>query len=245
MSWMGKILGGGLGFILGGPIGAVLGAVLGHHTMDSGGGFSNLESKQSIYFAATFSMLGKLAKADGAVTEHEIDVIDRIMRDNLRLNTQARQFAIDIFNVAKDSDDRFEDFAHQFYGEFGRSPEILESLVDLMLLVAYADGELHQAEEVMIMEAVRIFGLQNQYSQLKSRFSGVPDNIDTYYEILGCRKGDSFSVVKKKYRKLAMEHHPDRVHANGMPPEFAQVAEDKFKEIQHAYDMVEKHVNSR
>ena len=40
MSWMGKILGGGLGFILGGPIGAVLGAVLGHHTMDSGGGFA-------------------------------------------------------------------------------------------------------------------------------------------------------------------------------------------------------------
>ncbi len=245
MTWMGKILGGGLGFILGGPIGAVLGAVLGHHTMDSGGGFSSLESKQGIYFAATFSMLGKLAKADGAVTDHEIDVIDQVMVNNLRLTPEARRFAIDIFNVAKDSDDRFEDFARQFYGEFGRSPEILASLVDLLLLVAHADGELHQAEEAMIMEAVRIFGLQNQYSQLKSRFSGVPDNIDTYYEILGCRKGDEFSVVKKKYRKLAMEHHPDRIHANGMPPEFAQAAEDRFKEIQHAYDMVEKHANSR
>jgi len=190
-------------------------------------------------------MLGKLAKADGAVTDHEIDVIDQVMRDNLRLTSQARQFAIDIFNVAKDSDDRFEDFAKQFYVEFGNSLEILTSLVDLLLLVAYADGELHPAEETMIMEAVRIFGLQEQYGQLKSRFSGVPDNISTYYEILGCQQGDEFSLVKKKYRKLAMEHHPDRVHANGMPPEFARVAEDKFKEIQHAYDMVEKHVNSR
>jgi DnaJ like chaperone protein len=245
MTWMGKILGGGLGFILGGPIGAVLGAVLGHHTMDAGGGFSRLESKQGIYFAATFSMLGKLAKADGAVTDAEIDVIDRVMRDNLRLTPQARRFAIDIFNTAKDSDDRFEDFASQFYIEFGNSPEILASIIDLLMLVAYSDGEMHPAEEAMIMGAVRIFGLQDHYGQIKSRFSGVPDDINTCYEILGCRQGDSFSVVKKKYRKLAMEHHPDRVHANGMSPEFARVAEDKFKEIQHAYDMVEKHIGSR
>ena len=75
MSWMGKILGGGLGFVFAGPIGAVLGAVIGHHTMDSGssggGVFSLLESKQGIYFGATFSMLGKLAKADGVVTAHD------------------------------------------------------------------------------------------------------------------------------------------------------------------------------
>ena len=82
MSWMGKILGGSLGFMVGGPIGAVLGAVAGHHAFDAGDGvgtFSVLENKQSIYFVATFSMLGKLAKADGAVTQQEIDVIDRVM----------------------------------------------------------------------------------------------------------------------------------------------------------------------
>ncbi len=99
MTWVGKILGGGLGFLLGGPIGAVLGAVLGHHTMDSGGGFSGLENKQGIYFAATFSMLGKIAKADGVVTDDEVQVIDQVMRNNLQLSPQARLFAIDIFNT--------------------------------------------------------------------------------------------------------------------------------------------------
>ncbi len=245
MTWMGKILGGGLGFLLGGPIGAVLGAVLGHHTMDSGGGFSGLENKQGIYFAATFSMLGKIAKADGVVTDDEVQVIDQVMRNNLQLSPQARLFAIDIFNVAKDSDAPFGDFAHQFYAEFGHSQEILVSLVDLLLLVAYADGEFHPGEEAMIREAVQIFGLQDQFSQLKSRFNGLPDDINRHYELLGCQQGDSMSVVKKKYRKLAMEHHPDRVHANGMPPEFARVAEDRFKEIQHAYDLVEKHIGGK
>jgi DnaJ like chaperone protein len=245
MSWMGKILGGGLGFVIAGPLGAVLGAVIGHHTMDAREGFSSLESKQGIYFAATFSMLGKLAKADGMVTPHEIEVIERVMRDNLRLSPDARQFAIDIFNVAKDSEEKFEDFAGQFYTEFGSSPEMLGSLIELLLLVAYADGDFHDAEEAMILEAVRIFGLTGQYHQLKSRFTGVPGDIGSYYEILGCKKGDELTSVKKKYRKLAMEYHPDRVQSKGMPPEFAQAAEDKFKEVQHAYDMVEKHIAGR
>jgi DnaJ like chaperone protein len=242
---MGKILGGGLGFVIAGPLGAVLGAVIGHHTMDSGGGFSSLESRQGLYFAATFSMLGKLAKADGMVTPHEIEVLERVMRDNLRLSPDARKFAIDIFNVAKDSDEKFEDFAGQFYTEFGSSPEMLASLIELLLLLAYADGDLHAAEEAMILDAVKIFGLQDQYQQLKSRFSGIPGDISTYYEILGAKKGDELASVKKKYRRLAMEYHPDRVQAKGMPPEFAQAAEDKFKEIQHAFDMVEKHVTGR
>lgn len=245
MSWMGKILGGGLGFVFAGPIGAVIGAALGHHTLDSSGGLSSLESKQGIYFGATFSMLGKIAKADGMVTAQEIEVIDRVMRDNLRLDARSREFAIDIFNAAKDSDECFEDFAAQFYTEFGSSPEMLASLIELLLLVAHSDGEFHDAEEEMILEAVSIFGLQDHYRQLKSRFVGIPNDIASYYAILGSQEGDELAAVKKKYRKLAMEYHPDRVQSQGMPPEFAKAAEDKFKEIQNAFDMVEKHVRNR
>ena len=70
MSWLGKLLGGGIGFVLGGPLGGIMGAALGHQfdANNRGGGLlSSIENKQSIYFAATFSMLGKLAKADGFV----------------------------------------------------------------------------------------------------------------------------------------------------------------------------------
>ena len=101
MSWMGKILGGGLGFMFGGPIGAVLGAVAGHHAFDNTAEYailSPLESKQSIYFVAIFSMLSKLTKADGTVTQLEIEVIDRVMRENLHLSSSARDFAIETFN---------------------------------------------------------------------------------------------------------------------------------------------------
>ncbi|MFN3235658.1 MAG: TerB family tellurite resistance protein [Pseudomonadales bacterium] len=249
MSWLGKILGGGLGFIVGGPVGAVLGAVAGHHTLDSGnsggGLFSALENKQSIYFTATFSMLGKLAKADGVVTQQEVDVIDRVMRENLRLPPPARELAIKIFNEAKNSDQRFEDFAQQFYAEFGNSREVLASIIDLLLLVAHADGQVSDAEEAMIQSAVRIFHLEDHYQQLKGRFAGVPDDINRFYTMLGAKRGDSLASIKKKYRKLAMEYHPDRIQSQGMPPELAAAAEDKFKEIQHAMDMVEKDIRAQ
>lgn len=244
MSWLGKILGGGLGFVVGGPIGAVLGAVVGHHALDSGGGraggFSWLETRQSIYFTAVFSMLGKLAKADGVVTQYEIDMIDRVMRDNFRLTPQARNLAIEIFNTAKDSNDRFEDYAHQLNDEFGDAKEVLVSIVDLLMLVAHADNELHPEEDRMILEAVRIFGIEEEFRQIRGRFSGVPEDINRYYEILGCERHQDLSSIKKQYRKLAMEYHPDRIQSKGMAPEFTAAAEEKFKEIQHAYDMVEK-----
>lgn len=249
MSWMGKILGGGIGFMFGGPIGAILGAVVGHHALDRDGGslfdLSAVEARQSIYFVATFSMLAKLAKADGVVTQHEIDVIEQVMRNNLRLTPPARQFAIDVFNEAKDSDTTFEDFARQFYDEFRDSPEILESLIELLLFVANADNQLHGAEEQLIQSAVRMFGLEDRYSQLKSRFYGSPDDIGKYYAILGCSPGDDPATVKGKYRKLAMEHHPDRMEAKGMSPELRAAAEEKFKEIQHAWDVVEKDLQGR
>ena len=78
MSWMGKLLGGGLGFMIGGPIGAVVGAVLGHHTLDSGAALSFEEQRQGIFFIATFSMLGKLSKADGVVSQEEIEAIEAV-----------------------------------------------------------------------------------------------------------------------------------------------------------------------
>ncbi len=246
MSWMGKILGGGLGFMFGGPIGAVLGAVVGHQAFDStqnkGGILSSLENKQSIYFAATYSMLGKLAKADGTVTQQEVNVIDRVMRENLRLTPQARDLAIEIFNTAKDSDEPFEAFANQFYDEFGRSKEVLSSVIDLLLLVGYADGSLHATEERMILSAVSIFKLEQNYDQIKSRFSNLPEDMDKQYAILGAKRGDDIREIKKKYRKLAMQHHPDRIQSKGMAPELASAAEEKFKEIQHAFDLIEKDV---
>ena len=242
MSWMGKILGGGLGFMVGGPIGAVLGAVLGHHTLDSGNALSFEEQRHGIFFVATFSMLGKLSKADGVVSAQEIELVEQIMKDHLRLPQDARKFAIGLFTAAKDSDNTFEEYAQQFQEEFKDHPEVMASLVDLLLRLAHADGVLHPLEQQMIDAAVRIFNIYPEYEQLKARYSSVND-LHRCYEVLGAAQGETLSEIKKKYRRLAMNYHPDRVQSRGVPPELAAASEDRFKEIQNAFDVIEKHLN--
>ncbi len=246
MSWIGKLLGGSLGFVIGGPIGAVFGAVFGHHVLDrdSGPGLSFQELRQSVFFVTTFSMLGKLSKADGQVTQAEIDAVERVMRDNLRLDARSRQLAIQVFNQAKDAGDSFDDYAHQFYQQFRGQPEILSFLIDLLLLVAHADGAINPEEQLMIQRAVRIFNLDRSYDQIKARHSS-DKSLDQCYAILGARAGESLAEIKRKYRKLAMEYHPDRVKSRGVSPEFAAAAEARFKDIQHAFDVVEQYLKQR
>ena len=63
-----------------------------------------------------------------------------------------------------------------------------------------------------------------------------------YYDVLGISKTDTDEDIRKAFRKKAMEYHPDRVQSNGVAPELALLSEERFKEIQHAFDVVEKHL---
>ena len=118
---------------------------------------------------------------------------------------------------------------------------MLVSLVDLLLRVSHADGVLHPAEDRLIEQAVDIFGIRQEYQQIKARYSSTND-LDKCYATLGANHGETLKDIKKKYRRLAMEFHPDRVQSNGVAPELALLAEERFKEIQHAFDVVEKHL---
>lgn len=245
MGWTGKIIGGGIGFVFGGGLaGAIIGAVIGHHIIDSRNTGSDhspgdIQRKQHIFLVTTFSMLAKLSKADGRVSQEEINAIEFFMTHELRLDSSARQKAIEIFTKAKDSSDSFEDHARRFYAEFQNNPEILGLLIDLLTRVAHSDGGTHAAEKAMIEKAVHIFGLGAQYRQM---MDDEASSLDRCYALLGAERGDSLSEIKKKYRKLAMKYHPNRIHAEGVHPDLAKVTEQKFKDIQNAYEEIEKHL---
>jgi len=75
---------------------------------------------------------------------------------------------------------------------------------------------------------------QRSYNQ---SYNHEPFNIDSY-QILGCKRGDSKKQIKKKYRKLVMKYHPDRLVAKGLPKEMITEAEKKFLQIQGAFEEV-------
>jgi DnaJ like chaperone protein len=246
MGWFGKVVGGTIGFALGGPLGAVAGAAFGH-TFDSNGKqrfvndntrFSSGEEAQFTFFIAAFSMLAKLAKADGSISKEEINSIEDFMIKDLNLNLESRRLAMNIFHAATRSQETFHDFANQFYMQFSREPQLLELMMDMLFRVSVADGVLSESEEQLIHSAARVFNFNDaEYSKLKSRY--IKD-FEKYYAILGCSGNDSDAQIKKQYRKLVLEYHPDKIASKGLPEEFTKFANDKFREIQGAYEVIKK-----
>jgi DnaJ like chaperone protein len=247
MGWFGKVVGGTIGFALGGPLGAIAGAAFGHafdkseqQTADGIGHtlLSTEETAQYTFFLAAFSMLAKLTRVDGRVTQDEIDSIERFMVNELHLDPRSRRIAIDIFNAALHSNESFEGFAHQFYGQFNRNQRLLELMIDILLRVSVADGTLNDSEERLISRAAEIFHFnEEEYFRLKSQYAHTPTR---HYSVLECSPQDSNEQIKKRYRKLVMEYHPDRIIAKGLPEEFTKFAEQKFREIQEAYEAIKK-----
>jgi DnaJ like chaperone protein len=247
MGIIGKIVGGAIGFALGGPLGAVAGAVFGH-AFDSDDDavqrnfeptrLSTLEESQLAFFVGTFSMLAKLVSADGQVKKLELEAIESFAVNDLRLDPASREVAFNIFRTALDSPARFEDFAMQFYSHFRNQPQLIEMMIDILLRVAVSDGSLNLAEETLVLSAAQMFNIsQSRLHQLKSRYA---TSSEQYYHVLGCARGDSDEAIKKKYRRLVQTYHPDKIAANGLPDEFTKLAQDKFREIQQAYEAIKK-----
>lgn len=249
MGLIGKIFGGAIGFALGGPLGAIAGAALGH-AYDVGSEhvdgeprtfLSSNEETQFTFFLAVFSMLAKLAKVDGRVSEAEIKTIENFMAYDLNLDNRGKRLAINIFNAAINSDQTFQAFAHQFHHRFRHQPQMLHMMIDILVRVSAADGHINDGEKRLIQEAVRIFNFSNaQYANLLAKHQ---KSNDKYYAVLGCNHDDPMEKIKKQYRKLVFEYHPDKIAAKGLPDEFTKLASDKFREIQEAYDAIKKERN--
>ena len=183
-------------------------------------------------------MLAKLAKADGRISREEIDAVEKFMIYDLGLDPESRQLATNIFNTAIESPDSFHDYAAQFYSQFRAQYQMLDLMIDILVRVSVADGELNPGEEKLIQSAVRIFNFSDErYRNIKSRYITESER---YYAILGCNGNDSNEHIKKQYRKLVSDYHPDKIASKGLPEEFIKFANDKFREIQEAYEIIKK-----
>lgn len=258
MSCLGKVIGGTIGIALtgGNPIGAFIGAVIGHlfDRQDTNRSQNNSQNfwysqwnefepfnfasqQQMVFFAATFSMLGKMASAGDKISEAELRTIEDFIDNNLGLGYQEKQFALRIVVNAAQSPETFEKFAQQFYMQFHNHQQMLYMMYDILSKVAAADGTINPEEKRILDQAAAIFRLQYRRTTAASGFYSTSDK---NYEILGVKRTDSVEVIKKSYKKLIKDYHPDIVSAKGLPEEFINIATEKFKEINQAYEEIRK-----
>jgi len=250
MGWFGKLTFGALGLLFGGPLGAIAGAALGHILVDKidrlpsyetrslpGPEFGQEEQVQAAYFISLFSILGKMSKIDGLVTKDEIAVVQSFI-SSLPMDNEEKQFARQIFNEAKNSQYSIEDFASQLYQLIYKQPALVVSFFNLLFQLAAADSKLHPAEETALKSIKTIFRLSDrQYDNIKAVYF---KELDKYYKILGCTPESSNEEIKSNYKKLVKDFHPDKIISKGLPEEFVDFAESRFREIQESYEKIEK-----
>lgn len=250
MGWFGKLAFGSFGMLLGGPLGAVIGAAVGHQLIDKqngasgcgyqrtpGGQLKDVETHQAAYFVCIFSVLGKLAKADGVVTHDELAVAENFIT-SLQISEQEKAFARSVFNESKSSPYSIEDFALQFFQMNKTRQTVLYSFMDILFQVAAADGVLHPAEEKALNAIKDIFRMPDQqFESIKVRYF---KKVDKYYGILNCTTSSTNEEIKKSYKKLVKDFHPDTIISKGLPDEFVAFATKRFQEIQGAYENVRR-----
>ncbi len=262
MSWWGKLAGGAFGFMLGGPLGALLGAALGHN-FDKGlerfGGVDLLdqgerERVQTAFFTATFSVLGYLAKVDGRVSRAEISFAEQVMRQ-LSMDVEQRKAAIALFSEGKQANFPLEGVLEQFRRECQGRATLLQLFLEIQISAVWADGEFSDAERYAL-ETIRqhlrvpkvVFdAIRRRIEAVHGPASGVGggrrsadhgQTLDTAYAILGVDAATSDVEVKKAYRRLLSQHHPDKLVAKGLPEEMMQLAARKTHEIKQAYETI-------
>jgi len=201
--------------------------------------YNPLQAQQA-FMIALISLAAKVAKADGKVSREEIQSFDSFLKTNLRMGPEERKIAARIFNEARDSDIPVEDFARQIRDVMGNRRDQLRDLVTMLMMVAMADGHLHAEEEKVIREVNRHLGLSpHDYDAAKSMFHPTA-NLESAYNTLGIVSSATDSEVKKAYRQMAKEYHPDVVANKGMGEDFLKFAEDKMQAVNQAYDQIKK-----
>jgi DnaJ like chaperone protein len=250
MSWFGKLTFGSLGMILGGPLGAIAGAALGHHLVDKQNDYAShsyqkneslplgqKEQVQAAYFVSMFSIMGKLAKVDGIVTEEEIAVVDNFI-NSLPISEREKLFARQVFNEAKDSKFSIEDFASQLYQVLRGQPSVLLSFFDILFQVAAADGTFHSNEKTALNKIKDIFRISDlQFENIRALYF---KDLDRYYKYLNCTPESTDQEIKSSYKKLVKDFHPDSIISKGLPEEFMEFAAKRFQDIHESYNMIRK-----
>ena len=256
MAWWGKVVGGAFGFMLGGPLGAVLGATLGHQ-FDKGlgsleGDFLKVGSQervQTAFFTATFSVMGHLAKADGRVSAHEISLAENLM-GQMQLNRDQRKAAIELFNAGKKSDFPLEEAIAQLKAECHYRTTLLQMFLEIQVQAALADGQIQAPEKAMLDKIATQLGFPPNYITEVLRFiRGTAHervdrarkrglSLEDAYDIIGVKRSANEAEVKRAYRRLMNQHHPDKLVAKGLPDEMMKIATEKTQQIQKAYDRI-------
>jgi DnaJ like chaperone protein len=254
MSWWSTVLGGAFGFVLGGPLGAMLGAALAggfSKSKSNFGGFSqkyNLGDQQRVqaaFFSSVFSVMGYIAKVDGKVSKAEILLAQEVMQ-HLQLEDDMQKVAKELFNQGKQEGFNLDEVLEQFRLESRRRTNLVRMFFEIQIQAAYADGVLDNKEHKALryiaqklhFSLAELENLIQQFAVINNQNNDL--TIDDAYVILDANKDLTDKELKRVYRRLLSQHHPDKLVTKGLPEEMMIIAKEKTQKIIKAYELIKK-----
>ena len=262
MLWIGKVVGGVLGYAAAGPfrlVGLALGIMLGHQ-FDIGLSARNVkrgraefgsEKIQQLFFEMTFALMGHIAKADGRVSEEDIRVARRLMH-SMALPPEQVQQAISYFSAGKSPDFRRSESLKRLHDRLRGRRDLIRAFMEIQMQAALAAGSLSKTKRKLLWTVARYLGMGRvELAQVEAlirarqfRDGGERDKkagLEDAFGVLGLDSSASDQDVKTAYRRLMNQHHPDKLVARGLPQAMLRVAEEKTQEIRAAYEQVKTH----
>lgn len=195
--------------------------------------FSKLKTapERSVGFTIAVLALGaKMAKADGRVTRDEVAAFREVFHITPSEETNAAR----VFNLARSDVAGYDGYARQITRLFGPESPVLEDVLEGLFHIAIADGEYHPAEDAFLADVASIFGLKEaQFHSLRARYS--PEHRDPYL-VLSVTPQTPLPDIRRRWRDLVRETHPDRMIARGLPEEAVKLATRRLAEINEAYE---------
>lgn len=255
-NWWGKLLGGGLGWVAGGVAGVLVGLVAGHafdRRQSVVARFRQQGSEAGQFPDTVFQVMGHLAKADGRVSDAEIAAARQAI-EQLGLDEAVKERVQGRFSEGKAQGFPIDAALRRARRICGRRTDQARIFLELLVQMALADGRVRAAEQRVLEKACHHLGFKradlNQVIAIiaaqqsrssdhwQARRPRAFQDVTSAYSVLGVGRETSNDDIKKAYRRLMSQHHPDKLASRGLSPDMLKVAEEKTVEIRAAYDRI-------
>lgn len=192
--------------------------------------------ERSVAFAIAVIALGaKMAKADGQVTRDEVTAF----REVFQIASGDEAGAARVFNLARTDVAGYREYARRIAGMFAEDPKTLCDLMEGLFHIAMADGFYHPGENRFLEDVAEILGVPDaEFKALRARF--VPNAIPDPYTVLGVPRDLDIEEIRRVWRRLVKENHPDSMIARGVPQEAVKLAEKRMIDINRAWEDISK-----